>query len=599
MATEATTPDDFPVDAAPPAVGMPPHASDAFPLARPRGRARPRLQLKRIALGMLVFMRDWGALPLCMLLGLGAALTYVQHSGYIMPIFDDSFISLNFARNLAEHGKMSFDGEHWSTGATSPLHVALLAAVLKTGAAPIFASVAFGVGMHMLLDGLDLAVRAVRVPQPPHRAHRRRSDGFHAAGPARHGQRHGDGPVPLAGGAELRLLLLPPHALRPDAHRLLPGAGRAHAARRALPRPGRAGVPLDYAAAWSPPAAVDQGRLSLSARCRQSRRYALAGYSYAVTGALSGTATVKLQFFREFALPLETRISLGGDQMGLFYGPMWSMVGLAIVGASNRREALLVGLFWLPIVVIYLLLFPGSMYHYFFRYQHPILPFIAVFAAGGAYRLLVAAAMGNVATKALVAASLIIVIVPVTQQYIHWRDNTTEAVIETRNDLAAMSKELDTLILPEQTLATHDIGAVGYFGHFKVLDVVGLVNPDAVDYHARRQTKALIEKERPDFLLIFPDWDRHYLMIDPWYHPEKYQWIGTYPGGELRKTPYFLYRIVYPHLYGRPRADRPSRTTRADRPRRATSSRWRATDLNSLTSASTDEAIEDSPTQHG
>src|SRR6185436_19398271 len=151
MATEATTPDDFPVDAVPPAVAIPPHASDAFPVARPRGRAEPRLRLKRITLGILVFMRDWGALPLCMLLGLGAALTYVQHSGYIMPIFDDSFISLNFARNLAEHGKMSFDGEHWSTGATSPLHVALLAAVLKTGAAPIFASVAFGVGMHMLL----------------------------------------------------------------------------------------------------------------------------------------------------------------------------------------------------------------------------------------------------------------------------------------------------------------------------------------------------------------------------------------------------------------------------------------------------------------
>ena len=119
------------------------------------------------------------------------------------------------------------------------------------------------------------------------------------------------------------------------------------------------------------------------------------GYSYAVTGEFSGTATVKLQFFREFALPLETRIALGGDQMGLFYGPMWSMVGLAIVGASNRREALIVSLFFLPIIVIYLLLFPGSMYHYFFRYQHPILPFIAVFAAGGAYRLLVSRRHGQ------------------------------------------------------------------------------------------------------------------------------------------------------------------------------------------------------------
>jgi len=219
---------------------------------------------------------------------------------------------------------------------------------------------------------------------------------------------------------------------------------------------------------------------------------------------------------------------------------------------------MLVGLFWVPIVVIYLLLFPGSMYHYFFRYQHPILPFIAVFAAGGAYRLLVAAAMGNLATKALVAASLIVVIVPVTQQYIHWRDNTTEAVIETRNDLAAMAKTLNTLIKPDQTLATHDIGAVGYFGHFKVLDLVGLVNPGATEYHARRQTKALIEKERPDFLLIFPEWDRNYLMIDPWYHPEKYQWIGTYPGGELRKAPYFLYRIVYPQYTVKPEPGDPA-----------------------------------------
>src|SRR5438552_12532728 len=140
MANEATTPDDFPVDAAPPAVATPAATQ----------RRRPR-SLRRLALGTLAFVRDWGALPLVALMALGAALTYVQASGYIMPIFDDSFISLNFAHHLAQDGKLSFDGEHWSTGATSPLHVALLAAVLKTGAAPIFATIAFGVGMHMLL----------------------------------------------------------------------------------------------------------------------------------------------------------------------------------------------------------------------------------------------------------------------------------------------------------------------------------------------------------------------------------------------------------------------------------------------------------------
>src|SRR5688572_11840926 len=99
MANEATTPDDFPLDAALPAVALPLAIPNALPVDKPRRRALPRWQLKRFVLGILVFVRDWGALPLCALLGLGAALTYVQHSGYIMPIYDDSFISLNFAQN--------------------------------------------------------------------------------------------------------------------------------------------------------------------------------------------------------------------------------------------------------------------------------------------------------------------------------------------------------------------------------------------------------------------------------------------------------------------------------------------------------------------
>ena len=39
------------------------------------------------------------------------------------PIFDDSYISLTFARNVADHGMLSFDGQHWSTGATSTVFV--------------------------------------------------------------------------------------------------------------------------------------------------------------------------------------------------------------------------------------------------------------------------------------------------------------------------------------------------------------------------------------------------------------------------------------------------------------------------------------------
>src|SRR5688500_12028527 len=86
-----------------------------------------------------------------MLVALASALLYVRATPEMRPIFDDIYISLTFARNIAAHGKLSFDGESWSTGATSTLHVIVLAVMLKLGFAPFFTSIAVGVGGMMLL----------------------------------------------------------------------------------------------------------------------------------------------------------------------------------------------------------------------------------------------------------------------------------------------------------------------------------------------------------------------------------------------------------------------------------------------------------------
>src|SRR6188472_4182789 len=60
-------------------------------------------------------------------IGLVSALIYIWTPDTLSPTFDDSYISLTFGRCLAEHGKISFDGQSWSTGATSPLHVFIVA----------------------------------------------------------------------------------------------------------------------------------------------------------------------------------------------------------------------------------------------------------------------------------------------------------------------------------------------------------------------------------------------------------------------------------------------------------------------------------------
>src|SRR3954454_24727549 len=108
----------------------------ALPEVRPSGR------LRRVS----DFTSTWLAQPLLVaFIGLVSALIYVWTPDTLSPTFDDSFISLTFARNLAEHGKMGFDGTTWSTGATSPLHVFIVANLIKVGLTPINAAISLGV----------------------------------------------------------------------------------------------------------------------------------------------------------------------------------------------------------------------------------------------------------------------------------------------------------------------------------------------------------------------------------------------------------------------------------------------------------------------
>lgn len=108
-----------------------------------------------------------------------------------------------------------------------------------------------------------------------------------------------------------------------------------------------------------------------------------------------------------------------------------------------------------------------------------------------------------------------------------------------------MVYDLNQIVQPGETLATHDIGAVAYLGNFPVIDLVGLVNPDVIDYHKGRRVREYLEEVRPNYLLIFPDWDAYFLRIDPASEPDTYELVKVYAGGALRGMPYVLYRVHY------------------------------------------------------
>jgi hypothetical protein len=57
------------------------------------------------------------------------------------------------------------------------------------------------------------------------------------------------------------------------------------------------------------------------------------------------------------------------------------------------------------------------------------------------------------------------------------------------------------------TVAVNDVGAIAYFGHVRVLDIEGLVTPEALPYRGRpgRGLRFVLDTH-PDFVAIFPTW---------------------------------------------------------------------------------------------
>jgi hypothetical protein len=491
----------------------------------------------------MAFAWQWSGLIVACAAGLATALYYVLALDYVRPIFDDTYISLTFAQNLANTGRLSFDGNSWATGATSLLHVAILAGLIKLGAEPVVTSVIVGVVSHVfLIAGVYLLAWSIfRTQLAAFLAALAISFSAFAVMDAGNGLETSLFMALLtfsmasyflsshAGGQTLTGVLVALTILaRPEGAALIPALLIYHWLARDESEPRRQFIAEAIRLAGPGVVVV----------------LAIALLSLGVNGTLTGTANAKMRFFREYAWPMEEKIRFGLDHVGLFLAPVITLIALA-APVAGRRPALLFALFWAPVLVAYVYLFPGGLYHYFYRYQHPVLPLIAVLAGGGGAYLINAGLRNGVVAKALVLTALVIVIVPLWQQFNRWQGIYEGMVRESRNDLEVMAKELNRIIPAGQVLATHDIGAVRYYGRFEVLDLVGLVNAKVIPYYEGRRIREYVEEAEPDYLLIFPKWDTDYMHIFPGTDPERYQLIKAYPGGPLRMHPYLLYRIVY------------------------------------------------------
>lgn len=59
----------------------------------------------------------------------------------------------------------------------------------------------------------------------------------------------------------------------------------------------------------------------------------------------------------------------------------------------------------------------------------------------------------------------------------------------------------------DSIIGVHDIGAMGYFGERKILDLAGLIQPEVIPIiRDEPQIKEFLVKEKADYLVIFKDW---------------------------------------------------------------------------------------------
>jgi len=72
---------------------------------------------------------------------------------------------------------------------------------------------------------------------------------------------------------------------------------------------------------------------------------------------------------------------------------------------------------------------------------------------------------------------------------------------------------------PNLTLGVNDIGAIGYFGRQKIIDLEGLITPEAIPFKRMGKTDEFVSKVQPDLLVIFPYWYPEIVGKPEKFHP--------------------------------------------------------------------------------
>lgn len=196
---------------------------------------------------------------------------------------------------------------------------------------------------------------------------------------------------------------------------------------------------------------------------------------------------------------------LAGGQVVLLPGMVVSINTLIQrVRADRSALLLLLPLVWaLMDVSAYALRLPVAYQHG--RYVVPVLPHLILYGVAGTLLIVRDGRRRRswrIASRSLALTALLVVpgfLVIGARQY-----GTDVRIINT--EMVAAAQWLDDQVPPDELLAVHDIGAVGFYAPRPILDLAGLVSPEVVPIIRDGEALMRLMCERnAQYLMAFPD----------------------------------------------------------------------------------------------
>jgi hypothetical protein len=196
--------------------------------------------------------------------------------------------------------------------------------------------------------------------------------------------------------------------------------------------------------------------------------------------------------------------------------------GVAVLAERGiRGQASLLPAAWvIALPLAYSLLTPSGrplLTGNFGRYYFPLIPFVALLAAVALERPSVALAGRWAGTRLRLCAPLLaaLLLAPAAPGLVRGAARYAQNVLNVQNGDVRMALWLRDRLSPEAVLAVNDIGAVKYYLPNRVLDLVGIASPEIHGYvktavagggSRRGGILGFLAAQRPDYLLVFPDW---------------------------------------------------------------------------------------------